>query len=160
MAKSGAKRIEGDWMRRPRSMESMVVFTFGARPKQELPFVIGVMADLAGKPKNPLPPVGKREFLDIESGNFDARMAAIRPRAAFQVPDPMNEGKVLPVDIEFTSMDDFKPDRLAQKVKPLRELMEQRERLDLLMKQLDGPNADEAEKVFNDLKQKAEALKK
>jgi len=154
------KDIVNDWMRRPRSTESMVVFTFGARKKQELPFVIGVMSDLAGKPKSPLPLVSDRKFLEFDSGNFDARMAAIRPRAAFQVPNPLKEGELLPVDIEFESMDDFKPDRIAQKVKPLKDLLEQRERFDRMLKDLDGPNSARIEKEFKDLKEKAEALKK
>ena len=143
-------------MRRPRSHENMVVFTFGARKKQELPFVFGVMADLAGNPKNKLKPVKDREFLDFDSGNFDARMAAIRPRAAFRVPNPLNKDELLPVDIEFESMDDFKPDRVAAKVGPLRQLLEQREGLKSLLNYLDGN--DKAEEVVAGLLQKVDAL--
>jgi type VI secretion system protein ImpB len=156
MPKAGSKKIQDDWMRRPRSHENMVVFTFGARKKQELPFVFGVMADLAGNPKNKLKPVKDREFLDFDSGNFDARMAAIRPRAAFRVPNPLNKDELLPVDIEFESMDDFKPDRVAAKVGPLRQLLEQREGLKSLLNYLDGN--DKAEEVVAGLLQKVDAL--
>jgi type VI secretion system protein ImpB len=160
MPKQGSKKIESDKMRRPRSHENMVVFTFGARKKQELPFVIGVMSDLTGKPKKPLDPVAKRAFLEIDAEQpLEARMAALRPRAAFQVPNVMTpEGGNLSVDIEFQSMDDFKPDRVAAKVGPLRELLEQRERLKNLLSYLDG-NPD-AEKEVNDLLQKLDALSK
>ena len=159
MPKAGSKKIQDDKMRRPRSHENMVVFTFGARKKQELPFVIGVMADLSGKPKKALAPVNKREFLDIDSGNFDARMAAIRPRAAFPVPNRLNdEGGNLTVDVEFESMEDFKPDRVAAKVEPLRLLLEQRDRLKNLLTYLDGK--DDAEKLLSDLVQKVDALNK
>jgi type VI secretion system protein ImpB len=160
MPKPGAIKIGTDKMRSPRAHVQTVVFTFGARKKQELPFVIGVMADLSGKPAKPLPAVSKREFLDIDSGNFEGRMAAIRPRAAFQVPNPLKKGEMLPVDLEFESVDDFKPDRVAQKVKPLRDWLEQRERLDILLKQLDGPNSEEAERIFQELLQKVDALSK
>jgi len=159
MPKSGSKKIEGDKMRRPRSHENMVVFTFGARKKQELPFVIGVMADLSGKPREPLADVSKREFLKIDSNQpLEARMAAMRPRVNFQVPVPTKPGEVLPVDIEFESMDDFKPDRVAAKVKGLRELLEQRNRLKNLLNYIDGK--DDAEKALADLVQKVDALTK
>jgi type VI secretion system protein ImpB len=161
MPKQGSKKIESDKMRRPRSHENMVVFTFGARKKQELPFVAGVMADLAGKPKQALRPVAQREFLKIDAENpLEKRMAAMKPRVSFQVPNPVKPDEVLPVELEFESMDDFKPDRVARRVKPLRALLEQRERLDTLKKQLDGPSADEAEKLIQELIQKANALRK
>ena len=158
MPKAGSKKIQDDRMRRPRSHENMVVFTFGARKKQELPFVFGVMADLAGNPKNKLKPVKEREFLEFDSGNFDSRLAAIRPRAAFRVPNPLNKDEMLPVDIEFESMDDFKPDRVAAKVGPLKELLNQREALKNLLSYLDGN--DKAEEVLTEVLQKMDALSK
>jgi type VI secretion system protein ImpB len=159
MPKAGAVKIGTDKMRAPRAHPQTVVFTFGARKNQELPFVIGVMSDLAGKPKEALPPVSKRQFLDIDSGNMSARMAAMKPRAAFQVPNVMSaEGGNMSVDLEFRSMDDFKPDRVAAQVEPLRKLLEQRQRLQDLINYL-GANQD-AEAVLEELLGKVEALTK
>lgn len=185
MAKSGAVKIGADKPRAPRSHPTMVVFTFGARKNVELPFVVGVMADLTMKaPTAPvLPTPGadaetmrkyekdkksyetyqntKKNFLEIDSGNLNARMAAMRPRVSFQVPNRLSpEAGDLKVDFEIPDMDGFKPDRVAREVKPLRELIEQRERLSNLLKDLDGPNQAEAEKVLNELLQKVEALTK
>jgi type VI secretion system protein ImpB len=159
MPKSGSAKISLDKARKPRSHENMVVFTFGARKNMELPFILGVMADLSGKAKQPLPSVSQRKFLEIDSGNFDARMAAIRPRVAFAVPNQMTpEGGNLTVDLEFESMDDFKPDRVARKIEPLRPLLEQREALKNLESYLSGK--EDAEKLLEDLLKKIDALSK
>lgn len=159
MPKSASEKIGLDKARKPRSHEKMVVFTFGARKSMELPFIIGVMSDLSGKSKQPPLPVSQRKFLEVDSGNFESRMAAIRPRATFPVPNVMSSaGGNLSVDLEFESMDDFKPDRVARKVEPLRKLLEQREALENLKNYLDG-EAD-AEKVLDELLAKIDALKK
>jgi len=149
MPKSGAVKIGSDKPRAPRSHPSMVVFTFGARKDQELPFVIGAMADLAGKSKE-VPVLAKRQFLEVDAGNLNARMAAMRPRATFAVPNCMSpEGGNLSVDLEFESMVDFTPDRVARRIEPLRKLLEQRERLQNLKGYLDGK--PDAEKVLEEL---------
>jgi type VI secretion system protein ImpB len=159
MPRSGSAKISLDKARKPRSHENMVVFTFGARKNMELPFIIGVMADLSGKPKQALPAVSQRQFLEVDSGNFEARMAAVRPRAAFAVPNKMSpEGGNLTVDLEFESMDDFKPDRVARKIEPLRLLLEQRDALENLKSYLDGK--EDAEKLLDDLLKKVDALTK
>lgn len=159
MPTAGAVKIGMDKARAPRAHLQTVVFTFGARKNQELPFVLGVMSDLSGKPKEPLPPVSKRQFLEFDSGNLQARMTAMRPRVSFQVPNRLSpEGGDLPVELEFESMDDFKPDRVAARVEPLRKLLEQRERLNTLLSYLDGK--EDAEKVLEEMLQKVEALVK
>jgi len=125
----------------------------------ELPFVMGVMADLSGNRKNALPPVSNREFLQIDSGNFDAILKDARPRVAFPVKSrlPGGEGDIM-VDLEFESMDDFLPDRVARKVGPLRELLEERDRLKKLAANLDG-NQDGV-KAVEDLIEKTETMTK
>ncbi len=183
MAKTGAGKIGADKMRAPRAHPQTVVFTFGARKKQELPFIIGAMSDLTGKaPAKPGPLAAgasdeeqkkhademkrfeayqssKKNFLEIDSGNFNNRMSAMRPKVSFQVPNRLsNEGGDLPVSIEFESMDDFKPDRVAMKVEPLRKLMEQRESLQNLLSYLDGK--EDGEKLLEDLLKKIEAISK
>jgi len=137
--RSGARTIGDDKEKSPRSHPQAVVFTFGARKGIELPFVMGVMADLSGKPRNPLFPVSKREFLEIDSSNFDARLKAARPRVSFPIKSqlPGADGDLM-VDLEFESTDDFLPDRVARKVAPLRALLEERDRLKKLQADLDG----------------------
>ena len=92
---SSQKFIERN--RAPRVQIEYEVELYGAEKKIQLPFVMGVLADLSGKPRSPLPPVDQRRFLDIDVDNFDARMKAIGPRVAFQVPNALgvynNSGK-------------------------------------------------------------------
>ena len=157
MPKAGSETISLDKARKPRSHENMVVFTFGARKKAELPFIVGVMSDLAGKSKVDQKTVSQRKFLEYESGNFGSRMMAVRPRVSYQVPNLMSsEGGNLSVDVEFESMDDFKPDVLARKIEPLRLLLDQRDALANLKTYVDGK--EDAEKLLDDLLKKIDAL--
>ena len=78
--------------------------------------VMGVLADLSGKPVQPLPPVGERKFLDIDIDNFDERMKSIQPRVAYQVPNTLTGEGNLNIDITFESLDDFSPAAVAGKV--------------------------------------------
>src|SRR5437868_6763669 len=157
--RSGARTVGSNKEGPPRAHPQTVVFTFGAPKGTELPFVTGVMADLSGKPKTALPPVAKREFLEIDSGNFDARLKAARPRAAFPIKNrlPGGEGDLM-VDLEFESMDDFSPERVARRVEPLRKLLEERDRLRTLAANMDGK--DDAVKAVEDLIEKINATAK
>ena len=83
--------------------------------KVELPFVMGVMADLSGKPAEALPPVEERKFLEIDVDNFDDRLKACKPRVAFQVPNTLTGEGNISVELNFESMDDFSPAAVAQK---------------------------------------------
>jgi len=100
----------------PRVQIEYDVETYGAEKKVQLPFVVGVMSDLSGKPVEALPPVADRKMLEIDVDNFDSRMKAIKPRVAFMVPNTMTgEGNVA-VDITFENMEDFTPGAIAKKV--------------------------------------------
>lgn len=140
---SSQKFIERN--RAPRVQIEYEVELYGAEKKIQLPFVMGVLADLSGKPRSPLPPVDQRRFLDIDVDNFDARMKAIGPRAAFQVPNALTDepDKKLAVDVTFESMDDFSPARVAQQVDGLRELLEARRQLSNLLTYMDGKTGAE-----------------
>src|SRR5690606_23098748 len=92
----------------------------GAQQKVQLPFVMGVLADLSGKPADPLEPVANRNFLDISVDNFDARLKSMKPRVQFRVRNDLTGEGEIPVEMSFESMDDFSPDRIAAKVEPLR----------------------------------------
>jgi type VI secretion system protein ImpB len=129
--------------RAPRVQIEYDVELYGAQKKVQLPFVMGVMSDLSGSPKDPLAPVPDRKFLEIDVDNFDERLKAMMPRAAFQVPNTLTgEGNVT-VDITFESMDDFSPAAIARKVGPLKELLEARQQLSNLVTYMDGKSGAE-----------------
>ena len=109
----------------------------------ELPFVMGVLSDLSGKPSEPLPPVAERKFLDIDVDNFDARMKSMKPRVAFQVENTLTGDGNLPVDITFESMEDFSPAAVARKVDGLNKLLEARTQLANLITYMDGKTGAE-----------------
>lgn len=124
--------------RAPRVQIEYDVEIYGSEKKIELPFVMGVLADLSGKPVEPLPGVDERKFLEIDVDNFDERMKAIAPRVAFSVPNTLTgEGQVM-VDITFESMEDFSPAAVASKVDALKQLLDARTQLSNLQTYMDG----------------------
>ena len=129
--------------RAPRVQIEYEVELYGAQKKVQLPFVMGVMADLAGKPEEPLPAVADRKFLEIDVDNFDNRMKAMKPRAAFTVPNTLTGEGNLAVDLTFTSMDDFLPDAVAARTEGLKQLLEAREQLSNLITYMDGKGGAE-----------------
>ncbi|MDU5783153.1 MAG: type VI secretion system contractile sheath small subunit [Pantoea sp.] len=124
--------------RAPRVQIEYDVEIYGSEKKIELPFVMGVLADLSGKPLEPLPPVADRKFLSIDIDNFDERMKAMRPRVAFAVDNTLTGDGKLMVDMTFESMEDFSPDAIARKVDPLAKLLEARTQLANLQTYMDG----------------------
>lgn len=150
MADSGQKFIGRN--RAPRVQIEYDVEIYGAEKKVQLPFVMGVMADLSGKSEQPLAPVGDRKFLEIDVDNFDQRMKSVRPRVAFSVPNTITGEGNMNVDISFESMDDFSPEAIARKVEPLRKLLEARTQLSSLITAMDGKDGAEQliAKTLND----------
>ena len=137
MALSTQHRL--DRVRPPRVQITYDVETGGAIEKRELPYVIGVMADLAGKPSEPLPPVKDRKFVQIDRDNFNDVMAAIGPRLAIRVPNRLQkDGDPLNVELHFKNIEDFDPVSLIRQVPALRKLYEGRTRLRDLLTKLDG----------------------
>src|SRR5882762_7309939 len=112
--------------RAPRVQIEYDVELYGAEKKIQLPFVMGVLADLSGKPTEALPPVADRKFLDIDVDNFDSRMKAIKPRVAFQVPNTLTGEGNISVEMHFESMDDFSPAAIARQVDSLNKLLSAR----------------------------------
>ena len=129
--------------RAPRVQIEYDVELYGAEKKVQLPFVMGVMSDLSGKPVAALPPVADRKFLDIDVDNFDARMKAMKPRVAFMVPNALTGEGNIAVDITFESMDDFSPAAVAAKVDGLKQLLEARQQLANLVTYMDGKSGAE-----------------
>ncbi|WP_420466518.1 type VI secretion system contractile sheath small subunit [Panacagrimonas sp.] len=150
MAQSSQKFIARN--RAPRVQIEYDVELYGAQKKVQLPFVMGVLSDLSGKPSEPLAPVADRKFMEIDVDNFDSRMKSMKPRVAFQVPNTLTGEGNLSVDLTFESMDDFSPARVAEKVDGLKQLLEARQQLSNLVTYMDGKtNAEElVAKVLKD----------
>ncbi len=129
--------------RAPRVQIEYDVETYGSEKKVQLPFVVGVMSDLSGKPTDPLPAIADRKMLEIDVDNFDDRMKAIKPRVAFTVPNTLTGEGNLAVDITFENMDDFSPAAVARKVDGLAKLLEARTQLSNLMTYMDGKTGAE-----------------
>ncbi|MDX2132089.1 MAG: type VI secretion system contractile sheath small subunit [Planctomycetota bacterium] len=138
--------------RAPRVQIEYDLELYGAQKKVSLPFVMGVMADLSGKPADALPGVADRKFLEIDVDNFDERLKSAKPRVAFQVPNTLTGEGNIPVDITFESMEDFSPAAVAKKVEPLARLLEARTQLANLLTYMDGKGGAEAllNKVLSD----------
>lgn len=130
--------------RAPRVQVEYDVELYGAEKKVNLPFVMGVMADLSGKSEVTKDQrVEDKKFLDIDADNFDDRMKSIKPRVAFNVPNVMTGEGNLAVDVSFESMDDFSPDKVAEKVDGVKELLEARRQLSNLLSYMDGKTGAE-----------------
>ena len=130
--------------RAPRVQIEYDVEIYGAEKKVELPFIMGVMADLSGKPEESLPSVDQRKFLEIDVDNFDDRLKGCKPRVAFQMPNTLTgEGNMM-VDLSFESMDDFSPGAVARKVDALNQLLTARNQLSNLVTFMDGKSGAEA----------------
>ena len=129
--------------RAPRVQIEYDVEIYGSEKKVQLPFVMGVLADLSGKPAEALPPVADRKFLEIDVDNFDSRMKAIKPRVAFAVPNTLTGEGNLNVELTFDSMDDFTPAAVARKVDALNKLLETRQQLSNLITYMDGKSGAE-----------------
>jgi len=129
--------------RAPRVQIEYDLETYGAEQTINLPFVMGVMADLSGKPEEALPAVGERKFLEIDVDNFDERMKSAKPRVAFQVPNTLTGEGNLNVELTFESMDDFSPAAVARKVDALNKLLTARTQLANLITYMDGKSGAE-----------------
>ena len=142
MAKKSAQKFISR-NRAPRVQIEYDVEVYGAEKKIQLPFVMGVLADLSGKPAEPLESVADRKVLDIDVDNFDDRMKAMKPRVAMQVPNTLTGEGNLNVDITFESMDDFSPAAVARKVDALSQLLDARTQLSNLVTYMDGKTGAE-----------------
>lgn len=127
---STQKKLER--VRPPRVQVSYDVEIGGAIELKELPFVMGVLADLSGQPKEALPRLKDRRFVEITPDNFDAVLDSMKPHLAFSIENKLSEDPnagQLKVDLNFKSMEDFEPDAVAKQVKPLKDLLDLRTKL-------------------------------
>ena len=133
----------------PRVNVEYSVELYGALKAVQLPFVVGVMADLAGQRREPLARIDDRKFLEVTSDNLDDRMKVLQPRVAFQVANTLAGAGTRDVDVVFESMDDFSPSAIVRKIGPLEALADSRQRLSNLVTYLDGKT--EAERLTGEL---------
>ena len=150
MAKSGQRFIKEN--RAPRVHIEYEVETFGSMQKVTLPFVMGVMSDLSGKSHVEKKSLNDRDFVEFDMDNFEQRMGAIAPRAAFNVDNTLTGDGKMAIDMTFKSMDDFSPGAIAKKVPALAQLLEARQQLNDLMLYRDGKDGaqDLLDKVLKD----------
>ena len=150
--------------RAPRVQIEYDVELYGAEKKVELPFVMGVFADLSGNAGKELPPVADRKLLEFSVDNFDDRLKAVEPTVALEVPNTLTGDGNMKVQMTFESLDDFEPGAVARKVEPLRKLLEARQHLANLLTYMDGKSGAEdlLDKILHDpaLMQSLAATKK
>ena len=121
-----------DRVRPPRVQITYDVEVGDAIEIKELPFVMGVLGDFTGQPTEPLPRLRDRKFTEVNPDNFDTGLEGMKPHLAFSVENKLSEDPEagqLKVDLHFKSLDDFSPENVAKQVKPLKELMDLRQRL-------------------------------
>jgi len=126
-------------VRKPRVHITYDVETEGAQEVKELPFVVGVMGDFSGDSAVPKKSLKERKFIDLKKDKFDQVMSRIEPAVKLKVENTLEKnGKEFEVNLKFSSMDDFEPERVVEQVAPLRKLMETRNRLRDLMAKADS----------------------
>jgi len=148
-------------VRPPRVNITYDVETGGAIELKELPFVMGVLADLTGQPTEPLARLKDRKFVEVTPDNFDDVLASMKPHLAFTVENKLSEdpnGPKLGVDLNFKSLDDFSPEAVARQVKPLNELLNLRTKLADLRGSLQGN--DKLDEILQSTLQDADKMAK
>lgn len=139
-----------DRVRRPRVQITYDVETGGAQERRELPFVVGVMADLSAQPKTELAPLKERKFVPVDCDNFNDVLSKANPRIATRVTNRLgDENTQLPVELEFKSMDDFEPANVARQIPALNNLLELRNQLSQLLNKMEGN--DQLETLLNEV---------
>jgi type VI secretion system protein ImpB len=146
-------------VRPPRVHITYDVETGGAIEKREIPFVVGVLADLSGQPEQPLPPLKDRKFVEVDKDNFDRVLGQMNPRLAFKVDNRLSEDDSrLGVELRFRSMEDFDPAAVAKQVPALRKLLELRNAMHNLRTSLIGN--EKLETLLQEVLNNTETLKR
>src|SRR5512140_1822779 len=117
MASKESLQHKIDRVRAPRVQITYDVEVGDAIEMKEIPFVVGVLADLSGRPDEPLPKMKDRKFVEIDRDNFNSVLAAMKPRVAFKVDNKLaNDDSKLAVELRFQSLDDFTPEQVVQQM--------------------------------------------
>ena len=159
MAKKESLQHKLDRVRAPRVQITYDVEVGDAIEMKEIPFVMGVLADLSGKPDQPLPKLKDRKFVDIDRDNFNNVLEGMKPRLAFKVDNKLaDDNTKIAVELRFKSMDDFRPENVVQQITPLKKLIEARQKLSDLMGKLDGN--DKLDELLQEVISNTDALEK
>jgi type VI secretion system protein ImpB len=126
-------------VRPPRVHITYEVETGGAQVMKEIPFVMGVMSDLSGQPKEALAKFKDRKFVDVDRDNFDDVLKSMKPRLAMRVDNTLaDDGSELSVELNFEKLADFTPDGVVKQVEPLNKLQDVRNQLKDLLGRMEG----------------------
>ena len=148
-----------DRVRPPRVHITYDVEIGDAVEQKEIPFVVGVLGDLSGKPENPLPPLKERKCVEIDRDNFNGVLEGMKPRLVYKVDNRIEDNDTkIGLELNFKSMDDFHPEKIAQQVEPIRKLVEARNKLYNLLGKLDGN--DKLETLLQDVISNTDKLEK
>ena len=148
-----------DRVRSPRVQITYDVEIGDAIQMKEIPFVVGVLADLSGKPDKPLPKLKDRKFIEIDRDNFNKVLKGMNPRLAYKVDNKLTDDDTkMAVELRFKSMDDFHPENVAQQVTPIRKLVEARTKLTNLLNKLDGN--DKLDELLQEVITSSDSLQK
>lgn len=137
-------------VRPPRVHITYEVETGDAMEMRELPFVMGILSDLSGHPKEALPRLKDRKFVTVDRDNFDEVLSSMQPRLTFRVKNTLTEdGGELPVELQFSKLEDFGPAAVAQQIGPLKNLLDARSKLKDLMSRMEGN--DRLEEILEEI---------
>ena len=145
-------------VRPPRVQITYDVEVGDAIETKELPFVLGVLADLSGQPKEPLPKLKERKFVQIDRDNFDDVLKGAAPRLALRVDNKLqNDGTQISIDLNFEKLEDFEPTAIVNQVAPLKQLLEMRAKLSDLRNKVMGN--EKLEEILDDVLRDTEKLR-
>ena len=149
-----------DRVRSPRVQITYDVEVGDAIEMKEIPFTVGVLADLSGKPEKPLPKLKERKFVEIDRDNFNNVLEGMQPRLAYRVDNKLSkeEDTAIAVELKFKSLEDFHPEKVARQIDPIRKLVEAREKLTGLLNKLDGN--DKLDELLQQVISSTDALEK
>lgn len=147
-----------DRVRKPRVQITYDVETNGAQVVKELPFVVGVMGDFSGNPTKKLDPLSQRKFVQIDRDNFNDVMKRMTPGLNMRVENTLaGDGSEMPVQLQFSSLEDFEPAKVANQVEPLKKLLETRDKLRDLLTKID--RSEDLENVLDQVLSNTDQLK-
>ena len=148
-----------DRVRKPRVHITYDVETEGAQVTKELPFVVGVLGDFSGQPTEPLKSLKDRKFIQIDRDNFNDVMARMTPGLNMKVKNTLkDDGSEMGVQLKFSNMDDFSPEKVAQQVDPVRKMLDTRDKLRDLLTKID--RSEDLEGLLEKVLSNTEELKK
>ncbi|MCD4721627.1 MAG: type VI secretion system contractile sheath small subunit [Desulfobacula sp.] len=148
-----------DRVRSPRVQITYDVEKGDAIEMKEIPFVVGVLADLSGKPEEALPKLKERKLVEIDRDNFSKVLEGMKPRLAYRVDNKLSDDdSSIAVELKFKSLEDFHPEQVAKQIDPLRKLVEAREKLSGLLNKLDGN--DKLDELLQDVISSTDSLEK